>query len=95
MLRDFPPRRRATEHGELTQGLAVRLVLQRDEAQGELDLGDDARFFPSDAALARWRHSTHGQASVVYDQERMYAVCMVVVARAFGVETMTPRRSYA
>jgi len=70
LLRDFPPRRRATEHGELTQGLAVRLVLRRDQVQGELDLGDDARFFPSDAALARWRHSTHGDASVVYDTQQ-------------------------
>jgi DNA polymerase-3 subunit alpha len=71
LLRDFPPRRRATEHGELTQGLSVRLVLQRDLVQGELDLGDDARFFPSDAALARWRHSTHGDARVVYDPQQL------------------------
>ena len=70
MLRDFPPRRLATEHGELVQGLGIRLVLQRAQAQGELDLGDDARFYPSDGALARWRHATHGQAVVVYPAER-------------------------
>jgi DNA polymerase-3 subunit alpha len=67
VLRDFPTRRIATEHGELTQGLAVRLVLERESATGELDLGDDGRFFPSDAALARWREGSHGRASVVYE----------------------------
>jgi DNA polymerase-3 subunit alpha len=67
LLRDFPPRRRSTEQGELLQGLPVRLVLRRERAQGELDLGDDARFYPSDQALARWQAATHGQATVVYD----------------------------
>jgi DNA polymerase-3 subunit alpha len=67
VLREFPTRRIATEHGELTQGLAVRLVLERESARGELDLGDDGRFFPSDAALARWREGSHGRASVVYE----------------------------
>jgi DNA polymerase-3 subunit alpha len=45
----------------------VRLVLERESARGELDLGDDGRFFPSDAALARWREGSHGRASVVYE----------------------------
>jgi DNA polymerase-3 subunit alpha len=67
VLREFPTRRIATEHGESTQGLAVRLVLERESARGELDLGDDGRFFPSDAALARWREGSHGRASVVYE----------------------------
>ncbi len=67
MLRDFPSRTTSTEAGPLTQGLPIRLVLQRERAVGELDLGDEGRFFPSDAALARWRDSTHGRASVVYD----------------------------
>jgi DNA polymerase-3 subunit alpha len=67
VLRDFPTRRISTEHGELTQGLGVRLVLERESARGELDLGDDGRFFPSDAALARWCEGTHGRASVVYE----------------------------
>ena len=69
LLRDFPPRRLATEHGETLQGLPVRLVLQRERATGEVDLGEDARFFPSDQALAGWRVATHGQASVVYAGE--------------------------
>jgi DNA polymerase III subunit alpha len=66
LLRDFPPRRLASEHGETLQGLGVRLVLQRERAVGEVDLGEDARFFPTDRALASWRVATHGEASVVY-----------------------------
>ena len=67
VLKDHPSRRLSTEQGPVVQGLAVRLVLQRGTASGELDLGDDARFFPSDAALARWRESAHGKTTVVYD----------------------------
>jgi DNA polymerase-3 subunit alpha len=67
VLRDFPIRKVSTEHGDLTQGLAVRLVLERGAAVGELDLGDDGRFFPTDAAIARWREGSHGRASVVYE----------------------------
>jgi DNA polymerase-3 subunit alpha len=43
-----------SEQGELVRGLGVRLALLRDEATAELQLGEDARFFPSDAALASW-----------------------------------------
>lgn len=67
VLRDFPTRRVSTEQGDLTQGLAVRLVLDRGLATGELDLGDDGKFFPTDAALARWREGSHGKARVVYE----------------------------
>lgn len=67
MLRDFPSRRIESEQGPLTQGLTVRLVLQREKARAELDLGDEGRFFPSDAALERWRSSAHGKAGVVYE----------------------------
>jgi DNA polymerase-3 subunit alpha len=35
---------------------------------GQIDLGDAARFYPSEAALARWRAGIHpGRAVVVYD----------------------------
>ena len=61
VLREFPSRRVVTEHGELPQGLAVRLALQREHATGELDLGDAARFFPSDEALDAGA-SAHGDA---------------------------------
>ena len=68
MLREFPSRRVASEHGELPQGLGVRLALLRDRAAGEIDLGEAARFFPSEAALARWSAAAaHGRAMVVYD----------------------------
>jgi DNA polymerase III subunit alpha len=57
-----------SEHGELLQGLAVRLRLQRPGAVAELDLGDDARFWPCDEALARWQAVAQGgRAEVVYD----------------------------
>jgi DNA polymerase-3 subunit alpha len=37
-------------------------------AVGEVDLGDSARFWPADEALARWRTLAHeGQARVVYE----------------------------
>ncbi len=68
VLRSHPARRIATEHGDLPQGLGVRLLLRREQASGELDLGESARFYPSDAALECWRQSAHGgQARVVYD----------------------------
>ena len=68
VLREFPSRRVETEHGELPLGLAVRLALLREGATGEIDLGDAARFYPSEAALARWNAAaTHGHATVVYD----------------------------
>ena len=68
VLRDFPSRRIVTEHGELPQGLLVRLALLRGAATGELDLGDAARFYPSEAAIARWNTAaTHGRATVVYE----------------------------
>jgi hypothetical protein len=57
LLREFPARRVSTEEGELVQGLPVRLILKRERAEGVVDLGDAARFYPSDAALARWARS--------------------------------------
>jgi DNA polymerase-3 subunit alpha len=68
VLRDFPSRRVATDRGDLARGLTVRLRLLRERASAELDLGDSARFYPSDAAIARWRAGAHqGRATVVYD----------------------------
>ena len=67
LLRQWPARKQSTEQGDLEQGLGVRLKLQRPEATADLDLGDEARFWPCDEALARWRSVAHqGQASVVY-----------------------------
>jgi DNA polymerase-3 subunit alpha len=67
VLRLWPPRTVETEQGELRQGLLVRLRLHRTSATAELDLGDEARFWPSDEALARWRSLAHGGAQIVYE----------------------------
>src|SRR5690606_21523373 len=68
VLRDFPSRKLATEHGDLPQGLTVRLALHRERASGEIDLGDAARFYPTDDALERWRSgASQGKAEVVYE----------------------------
>jgi DNA polymerase-3 subunit alpha len=72
LVTDFPPQREMTEQGELLRGLPVRLSLRRDGpgvgATAELQLGDDAKFFPSDAALAGWMaQADQGKALIVYE----------------------------
>ena len=72
LVREFPARREMTEQGELLRGLPVRLSLERQQAalgaRAELQLGEQARFFPSDAALAGWAaQASAGQAVVVYE----------------------------
>jgi DNA polymerase-3 subunit alpha len=68
VLRLWPARRVATEHGDLQQGLAIRLRVQRSSATAEIELGEDARFWPCDEALRRWRSVAHGGAAhVVYE----------------------------
>jgi DNA polymerase-3 subunit alpha len=68
VVRTWPPRVQATPQGETRQGLPVRLHLRRERAEGTIDLGDQARFWPSDEALARWRTLAHeGRAVVVYE----------------------------
>lgn len=68
LTREFPPRVEQSEHGDLRQGLAVRLALQRSGAQVELQLGEAAKFFPTDAALASWMAQAEaGNAAVVYE----------------------------
>ncbi|HEY2561355.1 MAG TPA: DNA polymerase III subunit alpha [Caldimonas sp.] len=68
VLRDFPSRRSQTEHGEIQEGLRVRLQLHRREAVGELDLGDAVRFYPSDGALERWQSgAAQGRIAIVYE----------------------------
>jgi DNA polymerase-3 subunit alpha len=72
LVREFPPRREMSEQGELVRGLGVRLALLRDEATAELQLGEDARFFPSDAALASWMaQADRGAAQIVYEREAL------------------------
>ena len=68
LVRDFPARREMTEQGELVRGLPVRLAVRREAATAELQLGEDAKFFPSDAALASWMaQADQGQAQIVYE----------------------------
>ena len=68
LVRDFPPKKEQTEQGELLRGLPVRLLVQRESATAELQLGEQAKFFPSDAALASWMAQAHeGLAQIVYE----------------------------
>ena len=68
LVREFPPRTEQSEHGELQQGLGVRLSMARGGAEVELQLGERAKFFPSDAALASWTAQAEaGKAAVVYE----------------------------
>jgi DNA polymerase-3 subunit alpha len=68
LVKDFPPRREMSEQGELLRGLPVRLSLRREGASAELHLGESAKFFPSDAALASWSAQADQRlASIVYE----------------------------
>lgn len=72
MVRDFPPRREMSEQGEISRGLPVRLSLRRQNAVGgataELHLGEAARFYPTDAALASWMaQADKGLVQIVYE----------------------------
>ena len=72
MLKDYPAQREATEQGELVRGLSVRFAVQHrvgaGAASAELQLGEAARFYPSNAALAGWRvQADQGQATIVYE----------------------------
>lgn len=68
LVKEFPPRTEQSEHGELLQGLGVRLSMARGGAQVELQLGERAKFFPTDAALASWMaQAESGKAAVVYE----------------------------
>jgi DNA polymerase-3 subunit alpha len=80
LVREFPAQREMSEQGELVRGLSVRLQVQRmvdaasqeaagcAGAQAELHLGEEARFYPSDAALAEWRaHADQGNAVIAYE----------------------------
>jgi len=68
VVQTWPARRVDTEVGEITQGLPVRVQVQRVQARAEIDLGEGGRFWPSDEALQRWRELAHdGQAEIVYE----------------------------
>ena len=72
LLAAHPPQRELSEQGELLRGLGLRLSLRREGELGavtvDLQLGDKALFYPSDAALAGWRaQADEGLAVVVYE----------------------------
>ncbi len=72
LVREFPPVREEVAEGELVHGLRVRMGVrcQSDDAAAvaELQLGENARFYPSDAALAAWTAQVGaGAANVVYE----------------------------
>jgi DNA polymerase-3 subunit alpha len=74
LVKTFPPRRELSEQGELVRGLAVRLAMSvptregEGAARAELQLGEAARFYPCDAALAGWAaQAANGQAVIVYE----------------------------
>ena len=72
LLKDFPAQKEATEQGDLWRGLSVRLALtcqgQEGAAQTELQLGEQALFYPSNAALASWwAQAAPGTAEIVYE----------------------------
>ncbi|WP_426148386.1 DNA polymerase III subunit alpha [Polaromonas sp. DSR2-3-2] len=69
LVRDFPPRQSAlADPSEPVRGLPVRLSLRRHGATAELHLGDAARFFPTDAALASWTaQADNGLARIIYE----------------------------
>jgi DNA polymerase III subunit alpha len=72
MVREFPPKKEETEQGTLLRGLPVRYAVWREgeglNATAEIELGERAKFFPSDAALASWIAQAHaGNAQIVYN----------------------------
>jgi len=71
LLKEFPARRELTEQGEFVRGMTVRLAVnagsQTGSASAEFQLGDEYRFYPSNAALAGWRaQAEQFRASIVY-----------------------------
>jgi DNA polymerase-3 subunit alpha len=65
VLRLWPAKRVEMDEGTVHQGLSIRLKLRRTDATAEMDLGDEARFWPSDEALARWRGLAEGGAAMI------------------------------
>jgi DNA polymerase-3 subunit alpha len=66
IMKDFPPKRELTDQGEFFKGLGIRFEIEKSSDQlaatAQLQLGESARFFPSDAALASWYAAVDSQA---------------------------------
>ena len=72
LLREFPPQKIQTEQGDVLRGMNVRLALQRDAEIGtvsaQLQLGEEGKFYPSDAALASWMaQAGTSKAQIIYE----------------------------
>jgi DNA polymerase III subunit alpha len=72
MIKDYPVQREVTEEGEKVHGMPVRLAVSCQSANGsasaELLLGEQSRFYPTNAALAGWRvQAANGKAEIVYE----------------------------
>jgi DNA polymerase-3 subunit alpha len=72
LIRDYPAQREVTEQGDLVHGLPVRMALtcrgEEGAASVELQLGERAKFYPSNAALASWwAQAAPGTADIVYE----------------------------
>ncbi|WP_027013686.1 DNA polymerase III subunit alpha [Comamonas composti] len=72
LLRQFPAVQEEGEHGLVQRGLRIRLGLmcedERGQASCELALGDNSRFYPSDAALAAWyAQAGSAQVQLIYE----------------------------
>ncbi len=70
ILAEHPARQVQLEEGEVTQGIPIRLRIERPTAIGEVDLGDTSRFYPTDEALKRWRTGLNAdRVELVYNSE--------------------------
>jgi DNA polymerase-3 subunit alpha len=68
LLREYPAQVQHSPEGDLVRGLPIRIHLLREGVTAQIQLGEQARFFPSDAALASWMAQAHdGQAQIIYD----------------------------
>jgi DNA polymerase-3 subunit alpha len=72
LLKDYPAQCEQTEQGDVVRGLSVRLALscqtEAAAASAELQLGDRARFYPSNAALSSWwAQVAPGTAEIIYE----------------------------
>jgi DNA polymerase-3 subunit alpha len=68
LVKQWPAKRSSTEHGDTVHGLGMRVKIRTATATGELDLGDQGRFWPTDDALAKCKQIMPAQPpQVVYD----------------------------
>jgi DNA polymerase-3 subunit alpha len=69
LFKSFPPKRDASEQGDIVRGLGVRFSLVYPDfvAEDKVRL-DEQKFFPSEAALASWTaQADKGLARIVYE----------------------------